>query len=104
MEALDQGEFDVLGISSHGATHVTFADEISELLRDRKLDDSVAIALGGVVPLEDYGRLQDAGVDVIIPQGITIAMAADDIIDALGIPPVVDSRGAAASDQARLAK
>lgn len=91
VEKLKAEPFEVLGVSTHSGTHVAYMGDLNQRLIDSGFDGSLVKVVGGVIPLEDYGLLKDAGVDVIIPQGMVISDAANKIMDSLGIPRIVDS-------------
>jgi methylmalonyl-CoA mutase len=72
----------VLGVSSLAAAHLALVPELkSELERQGRPD--ILIALGGVVPAQDYDALERAGVAAIFPPGTVIAQAAAELIETL---------------------
>ncbi len=72
----------IVGVSSLAGGHAELMPKlISEL--DEASEGRVLIALGGVVPREDYDALLKAGVDVIYPPGTVIGEAICEMVDRL---------------------
>jgi methylmalonyl-CoA mutase len=46
------------------------------------LDDAM-IVVGGVIPVQDFAALREAGADAIFPPGTVIAEAAQDLLERL---------------------
>ena len=60
VDAVEQEDADVVGISMHNAGHLTLAPLIVRALAEAGLDD-VPVVIGGIVPEEDRGELAAAG-------------------------------------------
>ena len=73
---------DILGASSLAAGHLTLVPELKEAL-SRRHARNVLIAVGGVIPPQDFAALEAAGADAIFPPGTVIAEAATALIEKL---------------------
>ena len=72
----------VVGVSSLAAGHLTLVPELkAELERLGRPD--ILIAVGGVIPPQDYAALYAAGAKAIFPPGTVIAEAAIDLLHKL---------------------
>jgi methylmalonyl-CoA mutase len=72
----------IIGVSSLAAGHLTFMPQLrAALLREGRAN--VVIAIGGVIPPQDFDTLKDAGVAAIFPPGTAIPDAATRLIEAL---------------------
>jgi methylmalonyl-CoA mutase len=72
----------ILGISTLAAGHLTLVAELKAALVKRGARDML-IAVGGVIPQQDFPALEKAGADAIFPPGTVIADAASALIDRL---------------------
>ncbi len=72
----------VIGISSHAAAHKSLLPMLIELLRAQGLTDIIVVC-GGVIPRQDYGVLEEAGVAAIFGPGTPVLDAAQTILDLL---------------------
>jgi methylmalonyl-CoA mutase len=72
----------ILGVSSLAAAHLTLVPELKKELASQGRDD-IMIAVGGVVPSQDYDALQKAGAEAIFPPGTVIAEAAEKLLKTL---------------------
>lgn len=72
----------VVGASSLAAGHLTLVPELKEALTRRGGRD-ILIAVGGVIPPQDFPALEAAGADAIFPPGTVIAEAARALIERL---------------------
>jgi len=80
-QAIDN-DVHVIGISSLAASHLTLVPELkAELERHGRAD--ILIAVGGVIPPQDYEALYKAGAKAIFGPGTVIAEAAIDLLDKL---------------------
>jgi methylmalonyl-CoA mutase len=71
-----------VGVSSLAAGHLTLVPELkAELERLGRPD--ILIAVGGVIPPQDYVALHAAGAKAIFPPGTVIAEAAIDLLHKL---------------------
>ena len=73
---------DIVGASSLAAGHLTLVPELKAALT-RRGGSNVLIAVGGVIPPQDFAALEAAGADAIFPPGTVIADAAAGLIDRL---------------------
>jgi methylmalonyl-CoA mutase len=72
----------IVGASSLAAGHLTLVPELKAALVKRGARDML-IAVGGVIPPQDFPALEKAGADAIFPPGTVIADAASALIDRL---------------------
>src|ERR1700728_1439198 len=72
----------VVGVSSLAAGHLALVRALKKALGKLGLDETM-IAVGGVIPEQDFGSLRDAGADAIFPPGTVIAEAAQSLIERL---------------------
>ena len=72
----------VVGASSLAAGHLTLVPELRDALSKRGASGKL-IAVGGVIPPQDFAALETAGADAIFPPGTVIAEAASALIDKL---------------------
>jgi methylmalonyl-CoA mutase len=72
----------VIGASSLAAGHLTLVPELKEALT-RRHAGNILIAVGGVIPPQDFAALEAAGADAIFPPGTVIAEAAAALVDRL---------------------
>ena len=77
-----ENDVHILGVSSLAAAHLTLVPELKAEL-DRLGRPDIMIAVGGVVPPQDYEALKAAGAEAIFPPGTVIAEAAEALIDKL---------------------
>ncbi|MEF0939706.1 methylmalonyl-CoA mutase [Rhizobium sp. BR 362] len=73
---------DIIGASSLAAGHLTLVPELKEALM-RRHAGRILIAVGGVIPPQDFAALEAAGADAIFPPGTVIAEAAAAVVDRL---------------------
>lgn len=73
---------DIVGTSSLAAGHLTLVPELKAALA-RRHAGNVLIAVGGVIPPQDFAALEAAGADAIFPPGTVIAEAATALIEKL---------------------
>lgn len=64
----EQEDADVVGLSSLSGVHNYFFPRVVEVLKDKGLGDVLVVG-GGIIPVEDYGFLQDSGVKAIFGPG-----------------------------------
>ncbi len=62
---------DVIGIGSLSGEYRTFIPKLFALLKEKKLDSTMRIVLGGLVSKEDIPRLRESGVTQIFHPGAT---------------------------------
>ena len=70
----------VIGVSTLAAGHKTLIPELIKILKEENAEDIMIVA-GGVIPVQDYEFLHNAGVKAIFGPGTNIPKAASDIID-----------------------
>jgi methylmalonyl-CoA mutase len=75
-------EVHVVGVSTLVAGHRAFLPQLMAALEQAGRAD-ILVVVGGVVPPQDYGALQDAGVALIFPPGTVIPEAAEKLLDLL---------------------
>ncbi|WFS01653.1 methylmalonyl-CoA mutase [Rhizobium tumorigenes] len=71
---------DIVGASSLAAGHLTLVPELKSALT-RRGGAGILIAVGGVIPAQDFTTLRAAGADAIFPPGTVIAEAARALIE-----------------------
>jgi len=70
-QAALEEDVDVVGLSSLSGEHLSFTPKVVELLKEKKLGDTLLI-MGGVMPTEDIPRLKEMGVaEVFIAGSLT---------------------------------
>ena len=74
-----ENDVHIVGISSQAAGHRTLVPQLIEALKRERAGD-VVVVCGGVIPPQDYGVLQDAGVAAIYGPGTNIPSAAKEIL------------------------
>ena len=72
VETALQEDADVVGLSSLSGVHNYFFPKVVEMLRAKGLDDVLVVG-GGIIPLEDYDALKQAGVNAIFGPGTATA-------------------------------
>jgi methylmalonyl-CoA mutase len=72
----------IIGVSSLAAGHLTFMPQLRAALA-REGRPGIMIAIGGVIPPQDFAALRDAGVAAIFPPGTAIPDAAARLIEEL---------------------
>ncbi len=83
VDAVEQEDADVVGISMHNAGHLTLAPLIVCALAEAGLDD-VPVVIGGIVPEEDRGELAAAGVAAVLGPGASAAEVVASVRAVLG--------------------
>jgi methylmalonyl-CoA mutase C-terminal domain/subunit len=63
---------DAIGISSMVGAHLSIVKKLRAALEKLEASD-IPIIIGGIIPEEDYGVLEAAGVDRIFPAGTPMA-------------------------------
>jgi methylmalonyl-CoA mutase len=77
-----ENDVHLLGVSSLAGGHKTLIPQVIEELHKMKRQDIMVIA-GGVIPVQDYQFLYDAGVTGIFGPGTSISVAAQKILEIL---------------------
>ncbi len=71
-----------IGVSTLAAGHKTLVPQLIEALDSQGASD-IAVFVGGVVPVQDYGYLQKAGVKGVFGPGTVILDAARQVLSAV---------------------
>jgi methylmalonyl-CoA mutase len=77
-----ENDVHVLGVSTLAGGHKTLIPEVIRELRALGRDD-ILVVVGGVIPPQDYGYLQEAGASGVFGPGTVIPEAAQKILKAL---------------------
>lgn len=80
-QAIDQ-DVHIIGVSSLAAGHLTLVPALKQALADQGRPD-ILIAVGGVIPPQDFDAVRAAGASAIFPPGTVIGEAAVQLIDDL---------------------
>jgi methylmalonyl-CoA mutase len=72
----------IVGVSSLAAGHLALVPALKKALGKLGLEETL-IAVGGVIPEQDFQALRDAGAEAIFPPGTVIAEAAQELIERL---------------------
>ena len=85
-------DVDVVGASSLAAGHKTLVPELITHLRDLGRPD-IKVVVGGVIPVQDYEMLREAGVQAIFGPGTNLVEAAGEVLKLLGhnMPPLEEA-------------
>ena len=78
-----ENDVHVLGVSSLAGGHKTLVPDVVSALAELGRPD-ILVVLGGVIPAQDVGHLQAAGVTAIFGPGSVIPICAQQILEALG--------------------
>lgn len=73
---------DIIGVSSHAAGHKTLVPTLINALKEQGRSDIIVVC-GGVIPVQDYEMLYNAGVAAIYGPGTNIPDAAGNLLDIL---------------------
>ena len=74
-----ENDVHVVGVSSLAAAHLTLVPELKRSLENEGRGD-IMIAVGGVVPPQDYAELRAAGAEAIFPPGTVVAEACEELL------------------------
>ena len=75
VDAAEQEDVDVIGMSILSGAHMTLLPRVVELARGRGMDD-VLIAAGGIIPDADVTKLKQLGIAEIFGPGTSIGQVA----------------------------
>jgi methylmalonyl-CoA mutase C-terminal domain/subunit len=75
VDAAEQEDVDVIGMSILSGAHMTLLPKVVELARGRGMDD-VLIAAGGIIPDADVARLRELGIAEVFGPGTSIGQVA----------------------------
>jgi methylmalonyl-CoA mutase len=77
-----ENDVHIVGVSSLAAAHLSLVPELRAALEKEGRGD-IMIAVGGVVPPQDYDALKAAGAEAIFPPGTVIPEAAEELLKKL---------------------
>jgi methylmalonyl-CoA mutase C-terminal domain/subunit len=83
VETVVQEDADAVGLSVLSGAHMTLFARLTELLRERGIDDVVVFG-GGIIPDEDIPELEKLGVAKIFTPGATTQEIVDWVREHLG--------------------
>ncbi len=87
-ETASRKDVDAIGLSILSGSHLELFPLVMEALKEKELDD-VAVFAGGILPREDYPKLEEIGIRGIFGPGSSLK----DIVDF--VRQVTDERAAA---------
>jgi methylmalonyl-CoA mutase C-terminal domain/subunit len=85
VETVVQEDADAVGLSVLSGAHMTLFARLTELMRERGIDDVVVFG-GGIIPDEDLPELQRLGVARIFTPGATTTEIVDWVREHVGTP------------------
>ena len=85
VETVVQEDADAVGLSVLSGAHMTLFERLTELLRERGIDDVVVFG-GGIIPDEDIPELARLGVARIFTPGATTTEIVDWVREHVGAP------------------
>ncbi|MGY1617732.1 cobalamin B12-binding domain-containing protein [Geodermatophilus sp. SYSU D00691] len=85
VETVVQEDADAVGLSVLSGAHMTLFERLTELMRERGVDDVVVFG-GGIIPDEDIPELERMGVARIFTPGATTTEIVDWVRDHVGAP------------------
>ncbi len=85
VETLVQEDADAVGLSVLSGAHMTLFARLTELMRERGIDDVVVFG-GGIIPDEDVPELERLGVAKIFTPGATTTEIVDWVRAHVGAP------------------
>jgi methylmalonyl-CoA mutase C-terminal domain/subunit len=85
VDTVVQEDADAVGLSVLSGAHMTLFARLSELMRERGVDD-VVIFGGGIIPDEDIPELERIGVAKIFTPGATTTEIVDWVREHVGAP------------------
>jgi len=77
-----ENDVHIVGVSSHAAGHKTLVPQLIAALKSQGRGD-ILVVCGGVIPAQDYGVLEKAGVAAIFGPGTNIPKAAEKLLGLL---------------------
>jgi methylmalonyl-CoA mutase, C-terminal domain len=87
VDTVVQEDADAVGLSVLSGAHMTLFARLSELMRERGVDDVVVFG-GGIIPDEDIPELERIGVAKIFTPGATTTEIVDWVREHVGAPAV----------------
>ncbi|MGY1602662.1 cobalamin B12-binding domain-containing protein [Geodermatophilus sp. SYSU D00815] len=85
VETVVQEDADAVGLSVLSGAHMTLFERLTELMRERGIDDVVVFG-GGIIPDEDIPELERMGVARIFTPGATTTEIVDWVREHVGAP------------------
>jgi methylmalonyl-CoA mutase C-terminal domain/subunit len=85
VDTVVQEDADAVGLSVLSGAHMTLFARLSELMRERGVDDVVVFG-GGIIPDEDIPELERIGVAKIFTPGATTTEIVDWVREHVGTP------------------
>ena len=85
VETVVQEDADAVGLSVLSGAHMTLFARLTELLRERGVDDVVVFG-GGIIPDDDIPELQRLGVARVFTPGATTTEIVDWVREHVGTP------------------
>jgi methylmalonyl-CoA mutase C-terminal domain/subunit len=85
VDTVVQEDADAVGLSVLSGAHMTLFARLSELMRERGVDDVVVFG-GGIIPDEDIPELERLGVAKIFTPGATTTEIVDWVREHVGTP------------------
>jgi methylmalonyl-CoA mutase C-terminal domain/subunit len=85
VDTVVQEDADAVGLSVLSGAHMTLFARLSELMRERGVDDVVVFG-GGIIPDEDIPELERIGVAKIFTPGATTTEIVDWVREHVGAP------------------
>ncbi|MDJ0664017.1 MAG: cobalamin B12-binding domain-containing protein [Acidimicrobiia bacterium] len=76
VETAIQEDVDGVGLSVLSGAHMTLFPRVVELLRERNAED-ITVFGGGIIPDEDIGKLEEAGLAMIFTPGTPLGEITD---------------------------
>ena len=74
----------VIALSDHTGSMLTIAADVVEELRNQKVNDSICVIAGGIIPDEDKSELNEMGVTGLYGQGTHPSIIIDHIKKRVG--------------------
>lgn len=76
VETAIQEDVDVIGLSILSGAHMTLLPRVTQLLKEKGIDDILVIA-GGIIPTEDVPKLKEAGIAEVFGPGTPLKTIID---------------------------
>lgn len=62
VESAIQEDVDVIGLSIHSGAHISYAQQIIDLLKVKGVFEDFMVLVGGLIPAKDYTKMRELGV------------------------------------------
>ncbi len=73
VESAIHEDVDVIGLSIHSGAHLTYTQQVIDLLKERGVLDDILIIVGGVIPAQDFPKLKEIGVANVYGPGSLVS-------------------------------